>query len=62
MQGIPGLSDAKKTLWVAVKIFLLLLRESSVIWKAIFRKSEDTLSFFLQWRGEAYLEQEIGNA
>ncbi len=36
----------KKTLWVAVKIFLLLLRESSVICKAIFRKSAETLSFF----------------
>ncbi len=38
----------KKTLWVAVKIFLYLLRESSVICKAIFRKSAETLSFFLQ--------------
>ncbi len=38
----------KKTLWVAVKIFLYLLRESSVIFMAIFRKSAETLSFFLQ--------------
>ncbi len=46
MEGIPDVSDAKKTLWVAVKIFLYLLRESSVICKAIFRKSAETLSFF----------------
>ncbi len=39
----------KKTLWVAVKIFLLLLRESSVMCKAISRKSAETFSFFLQW-------------
>ncbi len=36
----------KKTLWVAVKIFLWLLRESSVICKAISRKSAETFSFF----------------
>jgi hypothetical protein len=36
----------QKTLWVAVKIFLKLLRESSVICKAIFRKSAETFSFF----------------
>ncbi len=40
----------KKTLWVAVKIFLSLLRESSFICKAISRKSAETFSFFLQCR------------
>ncbi len=38
----------KKTLWVAVKIFLLLLRKSSVMCKAISQKSAETVSFFLQ--------------
>jgi hypothetical protein len=51
MEWIPGLSDAKKTLWVAVKIFLYLLRESSVVCKAIFRNSAEKLSLFLQCRG-----------
>jgi hypothetical protein len=46
MEGLPGLSDAKITLWVAVKIFLLLLRDSSVMCKAISRKSAETFSFF----------------
>ncbi len=41
----------KKTLWVAVKIFPLLLRDSSVMCKAISRKSAETFSFFLQCRG-----------
>jgi hypothetical protein len=36
----------QKTLWVAVKIFLSLLRESSAICKAISRKSAETVSFF----------------
>jgi hypothetical protein len=36
--------------WVALKIFLLLQRESSVICKAISRKSAETISFFLQCR------------
>ncbi len=36
----------KKTMWVAVKIFLSLLRESSVICKAISRKSAETFSSF----------------
>ncbi len=38
----------KKMLWMAVKIFLLLLRDSSVMCKAISRKSAETFSFFLQ--------------
>ena len=49
----------KKTLWVAVKIFLSLLRESSAICKAISRKSAETVSFFLQcscWRNPLLTE------
>ncbi len=37
---------------MAVKIFLYLLRESSVICKVIFRKSAETFSFFYSDVGE----------
>ncbi len=48
----------KKSLWVAVKICLLLLRDSSIICKAIFRKGVETFSFFYSvtssdWLGRA---------
>ncbi len=50
----------KQTLWVAVTIFPLLLRESSVICKDIFRKSAETLSFFLQCRWESKINVSFG--
>ncbi len=41
----------EKTLWVAVKIFLKLQRESSVVYMAISRKSAEKFPFFtVQWR------------
>jgi hypothetical protein len=45
MEGIPAYLMQKK-LWVAVKIFLLLQRESSVVCKAISRKSAEKFTFF----------------
>jgi hypothetical protein len=42
----PSLSQAKKSLCVAVKIFLSLQRESSVVCKAISRHSAEKFSFF----------------
>jgi hypothetical protein len=42
----PSLSQAKKSLFVAVKIFLTLQRESSVVCKAISRQSAEKCSFF----------------
>ncbi len=52
----------KKTLWVAVKIFLSLLRKSSVICKAISRKSAETFSFFLQCSRAAVLQAIVNSS